>query len=244
MGADRGRRGPRGLRGRPRRRWRTRPTRPRPCWCLRGPAAAHAPRVGRVRRRRGPERPAGDWHAEWQPLRTMLRLAGAAAERTCAARAGDDVRRRRDGPQPRPCCVAARPRRRLGRRADRARRRLVDRVLARHERLRAMTRRAGAPRGRSADAPVVVLGPSLGTTWEMWDAARRALLGRRYRVVRYDTRGHGRSPVPAGPYAVASWPTTCSRWLDGLGARPRSRSSGCRSAARSRRRSRSRTPTG
>ncbi len=28
------------------------------------------------------ERPAGDWHAEWQPLRTMLRLAGAAAERT------------------------------------------------------------------------------------------------------------------------------------------------------------------
>ena len=28
------------------------------------------------------ERPAGDWHAEWQPLRAMLRLAGAAAERT------------------------------------------------------------------------------------------------------------------------------------------------------------------
>ena len=28
------------------------------------------------------ERPAGDWHAEWQPLRTMLRLAGAATERT------------------------------------------------------------------------------------------------------------------------------------------------------------------
>jgi len=28
------------------------------------------------------ERPAGDWHAEWQPLRTMLRLAGAAVERT------------------------------------------------------------------------------------------------------------------------------------------------------------------
>ncbi len=28
------------------------------------------------------ERPAGDWHAEWQPLRTMLRLAAAAAERT------------------------------------------------------------------------------------------------------------------------------------------------------------------
>jgi adenylosuccinate lyase len=25
------------------------------------------------------ERPAGAWHAEWQPLRTMLRLAGGAA---------------------------------------------------------------------------------------------------------------------------------------------------------------------
>jgi 3-carboxy-cis,cis-muconate cycloisomerase len=30
----------------------------------------------------GSERPAGAWHAEWQPLRTMLRLAGAAVERT------------------------------------------------------------------------------------------------------------------------------------------------------------------
>lgn len=28
------------------------------------------------------ERPAGAWHAEWQPLRMMLRLAGSAAERT------------------------------------------------------------------------------------------------------------------------------------------------------------------
>ena len=28
------------------------------------------------------ERPAGAWHAEWQPLRTMLRLSGAAVERT------------------------------------------------------------------------------------------------------------------------------------------------------------------
>jgi 3-carboxy-cis,cis-muconate cycloisomerase len=38
----------------------------------------------------GSERPAGAWHAEWQPLRTMLRLAGAAAERTC--RLADDMR--------------------------------------------------------------------------------------------------------------------------------------------------------
>ena len=30
------------------------------------------------------ERPPGAWHAEWEPLRTMLRLAGAAVERTTA----------------------------------------------------------------------------------------------------------------------------------------------------------------
>jgi adenylosuccinate lyase len=28
------------------------------------------------------ERPAGAWHAEWQPLRGLLRVAGAAVERT------------------------------------------------------------------------------------------------------------------------------------------------------------------
>lgn len=34
------------------------------------------------------ERPAGAWHAEWQPLRTMLRLAGGAAEHTADLAAG------------------------------------------------------------------------------------------------------------------------------------------------------------
>ena len=52
-----------------------------------------------------------------------------------------------------------------------------------------------------ADAPVVVLGGSLGSTLEMWDAQVPALTGR-FRVVRYDARGHGRSPVPAGPYVL------------------------------------------
>jgi 3-oxoadipate enol-lactonase len=51
------------------------------------------------------------------------------------------------------------------------------------------------------DGPVVVLAPSLGTTWEMWDQEAEALAGT-YRVVRFDTRGHGRSPVPPGPYTV------------------------------------------
>ena len=43
-------------------------------------------------------------------------------------------------------------------------------------------------------APVIAFSNSIGTTLEMWDGQARALAGR-YRVLRYDTRGHGRSPV-------------------------------------------------
>lgn len=52
------------------------------------------------------------------------------------------------------------------------------------------------------DAPVVVLSCSLGTDLSMWDPQARRLSAR-LRVVRYDLRGHGRSPVPPGPYSIA-----------------------------------------
>jgi 3-oxoadipate enol-lactonase len=51
-------------------------------------------------------------------------------------------------------------------------------------------------------APVLVLSNSLGTSLEMWDGQMPAL-AERFRVLRYDTRGHGRSPVPRGPYSIA-----------------------------------------
>ncbi len=51
------------------------------------------------------------------------------------------------------------------------------------------------------DGPVVVLSNSLGSTHRMWDA-QLAALQQRFRVVRYDTRGHGSSPVPNGPYGI------------------------------------------
>ena len=52
-----------------------------------------------------------------------------------------------------------------------------------------------------AEAPAVVLSNSLGSTHTMWDAQADAL-AEHFRVVRYDTRGHGGSPVPAGPYDI------------------------------------------
>ncbi len=52
------------------------------------------------------------------------------------------------------------------------------------------------------DAPVVAFSNSLGTTGTMWDA-QAAALSDRYRVLRYDTRGHGGTPAPPGPYSVA-----------------------------------------
>jgi 3-oxoadipate enol-lactonase / 4-carboxymuconolactone decarboxylase len=50
-------------------------------------------------------------------------------------------------------------------------------------------------------APAVLFSNSLGTTLEMWDRQARALAGR-YRVIRYDTRGHGRSPAAGEPLTV------------------------------------------
>jgi 3-oxoadipate enol-lactonase len=45
-----------------------------------------------------------------------------------------------------------------------------------------------------ADAPLLVLGPSLGTSTAVWDPHLPALADR-YRVLRYDLPGHGGSPT-------------------------------------------------
>jgi 3-oxoadipate enol-lactonase len=53
-----------------------------------------------------------------------------------------------------------------------------------------------------AGAPALVLSNSLGTSTVMWDPQVDAL-SEHFRVVRYDHRGHGASPVPPAPYALA-----------------------------------------
>ncbi|KXG79725.1 3-oxoadipate enol-lactonase [Pseudomonas mosselii] len=52
-----------------------------------------------------------------------------------------------------------------------------------------------------ADAPVLVLSNSLGTDLHMWDAQIPAW-AEHFRVLRYDTRGHGGSLVSEGPYSI------------------------------------------
>ncbi|MBZ5549280.1 MAG: 3-oxoadipate enol-lactonase [Acidobacteriia bacterium] len=49
--------------------------------------------------------------------------------------------------------------------------------------------------------PVLVFSNSLGTDFSMWDP-QMAELGRRFRILRNDTRGHGRSSVTPGEYTI------------------------------------------
>ncbi|HEX6447115.1 MAG TPA: 3-oxoadipate enol-lactonase [Streptosporangiales bacterium] len=51
------------------------------------------------------------------------------------------------------------------------------------------------------DAPVLVLGPSLGTTSRLWQA-QLGVLARTHRVVRYELPGHTGAPAPPGPYSI------------------------------------------
>ncbi len=67
-----------------------------------------------------------------------------------------------------------------------------------------------------ADAPVLAFSNSLGTTSAMWDPLVEAL-GSRWRVLRYDTRGHGRSAVVEPPFGVDALADDLADLLDGLG---------------------------
>lgn len=66
-----------------------------------------------------------------------------------------------------------------------------------------------------ANAPVLLMSNSLGTSLEMWDPQARALSDE-FRVLRYDTRGHGRSSAPPGPYSIAQLGEDMRNLLDHL----------------------------
>ena len=64
-------------------------------------------------------------------------------------------------------------------------------------------------------APVVVFSNSLGTSLNMWDAQIPAL-AQKFRVLRYDSRGHGLSEVSPGPYTIAGLAQDVIGLLDAL----------------------------
>lgn len=66
------------------------------------------------------------------------------------------------------------------------------------------------------EAPVLVLSNSLGTALEMWEDQAEALR-ERFRLLRYDTRGHGGSPTPPGPYAIEDLGRDVISLLDRIG---------------------------
>jgi 3-oxoadipate enol-lactonase len=66
-----------------------------------------------------------------------------------------------------------------------------------------------------ADKPVLVLSNSIGTTLQMWDGQIPALT-RHFRVLRFDTRGHGGSGVPPGAYSYDRLGRDAIELLDAL----------------------------
>ncbi|WP_238016418.1 3-oxoadipate enol-lactonase [Dactylosporangium sp. AC04546] len=65
-------------------------------------------------------------------------------------------------------------------------------------------------------APTLLLGGSLGSNLDMW-RPQLAAFGDQLRVVRFDHRGHGGSPVPPGPYSIEELGRDVLALLDRLG---------------------------
>ncbi len=69
----------------------------------------------------------------------------------------------------------------------------------------------------ASDAPLLILAHSLGSDLSMWDE-QVAALSPHFRVLRYDSRGHGRSSVPPGPYTLSHMGQDVVALLDQLQA--------------------------
>ncbi len=70
--------------------------------------------------------------------------------------------------------------------------------------------------GGREGAPAIAFTGSLGTDLTMWQT-QSDRLGERFRTLRYDIRGHGRSEVPDGPYSIAELGSDLVALLDRLG---------------------------
>lgn len=69
-----------------------------------------------------------------------------------------------------------------------------------------------------ANAPALMLSNSLGTDLHMWDDQADAF-AKRFRLIRYDRRGHGQSGAPKGPYSFDRFGRDILGVLDALGVK-------------------------
>ena len=68
----------------------------------------------------------------------------------------------------------------------------------------------------TADGPVVMMAHAMGTSHLIWDH-QVAALADRYRLLRYDWRGHGDTDAPPGPYTLAQFVDDAAGLMDALG---------------------------
>jgi hypothetical protein len=199
------------------------------------------------------ERAAGAWHAEWGPLRELLRrparpppgcaTASSTSRSTPSGCARTSTARCWPSASPAPsadptpataCARRSPPGARLAdiarehlsaEEADRvldpatylgATDQLIDRALSAHNPSLMTAIDVSYEIAGPDDAPVLVLSNSLGSTGVMWDP-QVPRLAERLRVVRYDHRGHGGSPVPPGPYSLDDLGADALALLDRLG---------------------------
>ena len=65
--------------------------------------------------------------------------------------------------------------------------------------------------------PLVMLSNSLASNLAMWDSQVPALTAAGYRVLRYDSRGHGHSDAPEGPYTIEMLADDAAGLMDAVG---------------------------
>ena len=65
------------------------------------------------------------------------------------------------------------------------------------------------------DGPVVMMAHAMGTSHQIWDWQVPALQDR-YRLLRYDWRGHGDSGAPPGPYTLSQFVSDAVAVMDAL----------------------------
>ena len=73
---------------------------------------------------------------------------------------------------------------------------------------------SGTGTGASADAPTLVLGPSLGTSTMLWERVI-PVLAEHYRVIAWDLPGHGAAPAATEPFTMADLADAVASAIDG-----------------------------